>query len=117
MSYCEIYKAKDCVGCPQQFKDYCEGVNRLIRERKKAYKRANHIRKNNSTYKQIMKYVEASDTLDLTSTEILEKITSNDKRISTNVFYINEVMQEHFLFKKIKGKLYYYAKFREVIKK
>jgi hypothetical protein len=110
MNNCETYK--DCVGCPYEFKDFCSGVNKLIRDYKKEQRRNKHERRTNTTLTQIQKYVETTTEPQLTSTEILNKITSKNKRIKTNIFYINETMQSLFKFKKINGKLYYFAKFK-----
>jgi 16S rRNA A1518/A1519 N6-dimethyltransferase RsmA/KsgA/DIM1 with predicted DNA glycosylase/AP lyase activity len=110
--YCEIYKEKNCEGCPEYNKDFCEGVKKFNKECARKKREDKHARRNYTTYKQIQKYVTVSNTPDLTSTEIVDKITSNDKRIVTNTFYVNEVMQRMYKCKKIKGKNYYFAKFK-----
>ena len=111
--YCQIYKKLNCVGCPEEMKDYCEGVKLDLREWEKNKRHERHERRNYSTWKQIKKYVTFSNSLDLTSSMIVDKIRENNKRIVTNNFYVNEVMQRLYKWEKINGKIYYYAKFLE----
>lgn len=110
--YCEIYKEKHCIGCPEYDRDFCEGVKNEMRSYAKEKRHKTHERRNYSTYKQIKKYVTFSKKPELCSSEILKKINENDKRIVTNIFYVNEVMKEYFKWKKINGKITYFAKFK-----
>lgn len=110
--YCEIYKEKHCIGCPEYDKDFCEGVKKEMRAYAKENRHKTHDHRHYMTQKHIFKYVTLSKLPELTSNQILDKIRSNDKRIVTNIFYVNEVMKQYFKWKKIKGKINYFAKFK-----
>lgn len=109
--YCEVYRKLNCVGCPQYYKDYCEGIKQGM----KAYRHAIHKKRSYFTYMAIMPIVMESENAELTSTEILDRIRNlTGRKIKTNIFYVNQVMQKMYKYKKIKGKIYYFAKIVEL---
>lgn len=107
---CQIYKKQNCIGCPEIDKDYCEGVklsNKTARHNEHKYKYY-------TTYRAIMPFIIKSKKAELTSTDILNRINeASGKKFRTNLFYVNEVMKNNFEYKKINGKIHYFAKIVE----
>ena len=108
--YCQIYRKNNCVGCPQEYKDYCQG----IKKDHKQFKERQHQLKNYATYMAIMPIISDSDTAQLTANEILDKINNERRaRKRTNLYFVHEVMKKFYKYKKINNKIYYYAKIVE----
>lgn len=107
---CQIYRPLNCKGCPEQHKDYCEGIkqgNKLVRE-------YDHQMNNYATKMAILPIISESDSPQLTARDILNKVEQEKRsRRRIKLWFVHEVMQRMYKYKKIDGKIYYFAKFVE----